>query len=36
LIVEVRLLVPEQVSDTERKLWEQLAKESRFRPRRDD
>jgi curved DNA-binding protein len=33
LIVETRLEVPERVSDSERKLWEQLAKESPFNPR---
>ena len=33
LIVETRVEVPNQVSESERKLWEQLAKESRFNPR---
>ena len=33
LIVVTRIEVPTQVSDSERKLWEQLAKESRFQPR---
>ena len=33
LIVVMRIDVPSQVSDSERKLWEQLAKESRFNPR---
>ena len=33
LIVETRVEVPSRVSDAERKLWEQLAKESRFSPR---
>jgi curved DNA-binding protein len=33
LIVETRLEVPNRVSDSERKLWEQLAKESNFNPR---
>jgi curved DNA-binding protein len=33
LIIETRIEVPEQVTDAERKLWEQLAKESRFKPR---
>ncbi len=33
LIVETRVEVPGKVSDSERKLWEQLAKESRFNPR---
>jgi curved DNA-binding protein len=33
LIVVARVEVPSQVSDSERKLWEQLAKESRFNPR---
>ena len=33
LIVETRIEVPERVTDSERKLWEQLARESRFRPR---
>ena len=33
LYVEVRIEVPEKVSDEERALWEQLARESRFDPR---
>jgi curved DNA-binding protein len=33
LIVETQVEVPSKVSDNERKLWEQLAKESRFNPR---
>jgi curved DNA-binding protein len=33
LIVATRIEVPGPVSETERKLWEQLAKESRFNPR---
>lgn len=33
LIVETTIEVPGNVSDSERKLWEQLAKESRFNPR---
>ncbi|MEY2428416.1 MAG: curved DNA-binding protein [Verrucomicrobiota bacterium] len=33
LIVVARVEVPNQVSDSERKLWEQLAKESNFNPR---
>ena len=33
LIVQTRLEVPEQVSESERKLWEQLAEQSRFNPR---
>jgi len=33
LIVETRIEVPERVTESERKLWEQLARESRFRPR---
>ena len=33
LIVVGRVEVPKNVSETERKLWEQLAKESRFNPR---
>ncbi len=33
LIVETRIAVPKRVSDAERKLWEQLARESRFNPR---
>ncbi len=33
LIVVTRVEVPTQVTDAERRLWEQLAKESRFNPR---
>ena len=33
LIVETRVEVPTRVTDSERKLWEQLARESRFNPR---
>jgi len=33
LIVITRIEVPQHVSDSERKLWEQLARESRFNPR---
>jgi curved DNA-binding protein len=33
LIVETRVEVPEKVSDSEKKLWEQLARESPFKPR---
>jgi DnaJ-class molecular chaperone len=33
LIVETRVEVPKQVTDSERKLWEQLASGSQFKPR---
>ena len=33
LIVVARVEVPNRVGEAERKLWEQLAKESRFNPR---
>lgn len=33
LIVVARIEVPERVTDSERKLWEQLQRESRFNPR---
>ncbi len=33
LIVETRIEVPKRVTESERKLWEQLARESRFSPR---
>lgn len=33
LIVVMRVQVPSQVSDAERRIWEQLARESQFRPR---
>lgn len=36
LIVVTRVEVPSQVSESERKLWEQLARESRFNPRDGD
>jgi curved DNA-binding protein len=35
LIVIIRLAVPAKVTDAERKLWEQLAQESRFHPRKE-
>jgi curved DNA-binding protein len=35
LYAEVRIVVPRHVSDDERRLWEQLARESKFDPRRD-
>lgn len=35
LFVVARVEVPQRVTDTERKLWEQLARESRFNPRAD-
>jgi curved DNA-binding protein len=34
LYAEVRIVVPDRVSDDERRLWEQLARESDFDPRR--
>jgi curved DNA-binding protein len=34
LIVVVRIQVPERISDKERALWEQLARESKFTPKR--
>jgi curved DNA-binding protein len=33
LIVEARIEVPDKISESERKLWEQLSRESRFNPR---
>jgi curved DNA-binding protein len=33
LIVETKVEVPNQISDSEKKLWEQLAHESKFNPR---
>ena len=33
LIIETRIEVPKQVTESERKLWEQLARESQFNPR---
>ena len=33
LRVEIKIVLPEQVTDSERRLWEQLARESGFRPR---
>jgi curved DNA-binding protein len=33
LIVETRVEVPGKIGEPERKLWEQLAKESKFNPR---
>jgi curved DNA-binding protein len=33
LIVQTRVEVPDRVTESERKLWEQLAKESKFNPR---
>ena len=33
LIVETRISMPKRVTDPERKLWEQLARESHFSPR---
>ena len=33
LIVQTRIEVPKRITDSERKLWEQLARESRFNPR---
>ena len=33
LIVETRIEVPKRITEPERKLWEQLARESRFNPR---
>jgi curved DNA-binding protein len=34
LIVETRVEVPDHISESERTLWEQLARESKFNPRR--
>jgi curved DNA-binding protein len=33
LIVITKIVVPEQISDAQKKLWEQLAHESKFNPR---
>jgi len=33
LMVVARVEVPQKISDGERKLWEQLARESKFNPR---
>jgi curved DNA-binding protein len=33
LIVVTQIEVPSKISETERKLWEQLARESQFNPR---
>ena len=33
VIVVTRIEVPDQVTDSERKMWEQLARESKFKPR---
>jgi curved DNA-binding protein len=33
LIVATKIVVPSKISDTEKKLWEQLARESKFNPR---
>ena len=33
LIVVAQIEVPAKISDSERKLWEQLARESEFKPR---
>jgi curved DNA-binding protein len=33
LVIEVRLQLPEKISERERSLWEQLARESRFNAR---
>ena len=33
LLVEVRIVVPQKISESERKLWEKLAAESSFEPR---
>jgi len=33
LFVVIHVAVPAKISDAEKKLWEQLARESRFRPR---
>jgi curved DNA-binding protein len=36
LIVVTRVEVPEKVSESERKIWEQLSRESSFKPREQD
>ena len=33
LIIAIRIVVPHKISDAQKKLWEQLAHESRFNPR---
>jgi curved DNA-binding protein len=33
LLVEIAIAIPPAASEEERKLWEQLARSSRFRPR---
>ncbi len=33
LIVQIRIELPERISESERKIWEQLARESQFNPR---
>ena len=33
LFVVTKIVVPEKISDAQKKLWEQLAKESQFNPR---
>jgi curved DNA-binding protein len=33
LIVVTQIAVPSKISDAEKKLWEQLARESKFNPR---
>jgi len=33
LIVVTQIILPSKLTDAERKLWEQLAKESKFTPR---
>jgi hypothetical protein len=33
LIVVTKIAVPSKVTDSEKKLWEQLARESKFNPR---
>jgi len=33
LLVVTRIVVPEKISEAQKKLWEQLAKESKFNPR---
>ena len=33
LLVTTKIVVPEKISDAQKKLWEQLAKESKFNPR---
>jgi curved DNA-binding protein len=33
LIIAIRIVVPHKISETQKKLWEQLAHESKFNPR---